>query len=168
MAGIGYIEAWQLWLNGKSTAGYDLFGLPVLWWARAGKISAFLGGMTVVLDLIGPERLRVFGERAAKSEPDNSKLLWILTVAAFVVGALVFYWIPRLVEWGLLSDDRRLRELTTVGGVFVAVILIGGWYSRPVIRGFAWLLASPRFEPVLRWLAVAAVIIGFHFDLLAS
>jgi hypothetical protein len=33
----------------------------MIWWGRAGKIAAFLGGLTVVLDVIGPDRIREFG-----------------------------------------------------------------------------------------------------------
>jgi hypothetical protein len=32
--------------------------LPVLWWSRGGKVDSFLGGATLILDLIGPDRLR--------------------------------------------------------------------------------------------------------------
>lgn len=35
----------------------------MLWWARIGKLLQFAGGAAVVLDLVGPERLRRTGTR---------------------------------------------------------------------------------------------------------
>jgi hypothetical protein len=44
MADISYFDAWRLWLEGRSTLGNNLFGVPMIWLGRAGKIAAFIGG----------------------------------------------------------------------------------------------------------------------------
>lgn len=54
-------DAWRVWLDGRPTADFQLFGVRVLWWARFGKIGEFVGALTVVLDIIGPTRLREWG-----------------------------------------------------------------------------------------------------------
>jgi hypothetical protein len=58
MADISYFDAWRLWLEGRSTLGNNLFGVPMIWLGRAGKIAAFIGRTAVILDIVGPERIR--------------------------------------------------------------------------------------------------------------
>lgn len=56
-------ELWGRWIVGEQLADTRLWGWPLLGWGRAGKVLQFLAGLTVVLDLIGPEPLRAFGAR---------------------------------------------------------------------------------------------------------
>ncbi|WP_285607226.1 hypothetical protein [Actinokineospora globicatena] len=59
-----------LWLSGKQTSGATLWGLSMVWWGRVGKLLQFLAGCVVVLDLVGPERLRAVGARATAKVGD--------------------------------------------------------------------------------------------------
>jgi hypothetical protein len=52
---------WSSWWAGRSTQNLYVLGLSMLWWGRIGKYLQFLGGLTVVLDIVGPERLRSIG-----------------------------------------------------------------------------------------------------------
>lgn len=61
MNGIGLMEAWRLWLAGKSVSTLSLWGLEILWWGRVGKMVQFAAALTIVAEIIGPERLRNFG-----------------------------------------------------------------------------------------------------------
>jgi hypothetical protein len=54
-------EAWRLWAQGHLTEDTVLWGLRLLWWARIGKLLQCAGGATIVAEIIGPDRLRVFG-----------------------------------------------------------------------------------------------------------
>lgn len=58
--GIGLGEAWRLWSAGDQVQQYVLWGQSILWWGRFGKLAQFAAGLVVVLDLIGPERLRAW------------------------------------------------------------------------------------------------------------
>lgn len=60
-----YPRAWATWWDGGETGALPLGWLSVLWWGRVGKLLQFIAGLVVVLDLIGPEALRAFGQRAA-------------------------------------------------------------------------------------------------------
>jgi len=62
----GIMEAWRLWGSGKLTDDFLLYGIKVLWWARIGKGLELVGGLTIVLDIIGPVRLRSWGESLHK------------------------------------------------------------------------------------------------------
>jgi hypothetical protein len=59
MMSIGYLTAWSLWMDGEQLTTYSMWGLPFIWWARIGKLMQFAAGLTVLLDLAGPERLQV-------------------------------------------------------------------------------------------------------------
>jgi len=43
-----------------------LWGMPLLWWGRLGKVLEFTAGLVVVLDLVGPEPLRALGRRFSR------------------------------------------------------------------------------------------------------
>lgn len=61
------------WATGKQTSAIALWGLPMLWWGRIGKIMQFFAGCIVVLDLVGPDRLRAAGTRAAARLADAKR-----------------------------------------------------------------------------------------------
>ncbi|MEK6441858.1 hypothetical protein [Pseudonocardia sp. T1-2H] len=71
MAGtITWWDAWRLWFSGQEVDTQLRLGpWSILWWGRVGKIASFLAGATVVLDLIGHERLRRIGETLPKPNP---------------------------------------------------------------------------------------------------
>lgn len=55
------IEAWTLWCSGDLSPDVLLWGLSIFWWGRLGKMMQFVGGATIVADIIGPEKIRGFG-----------------------------------------------------------------------------------------------------------
>ncbi len=56
-------ELWQDWLRGAIGSGAELWGLDLIWWGRIGKLLQFAGGVTILSEIIGPQRLREFGGR---------------------------------------------------------------------------------------------------------
>lgn len=54
------LHAWREWLAGHDTSQLRVFGIAVLWWGRLGKTLEFLGGLTVVIDLLGRARMETF------------------------------------------------------------------------------------------------------------
>ena len=54
------LHAWREWFAGHDTAQLRVFGLAVLWWGRIWKTLEFLGGLTVVIDLLGRKRMETF------------------------------------------------------------------------------------------------------------
>lgn len=47
-------EAWNLWWSGQQLTGHALYGVPVVWLGRSGKLLSFLSGGAIVLDIVGP------------------------------------------------------------------------------------------------------------------
>ena len=86
-------DLWSRWLSGQSVSNASLWGTSVLWWGRWGKILIFAAGLTVVLDLIGPERLKAFGEHmkvlhwrtAGKQFEKPTNVLAFVVVAVFLI-----------------------------------------------------------------------------------
>ena len=49
-------------MRGAHVDHYLLWGVNILWWGRLGKIVQCLGGLTIIAEIIGPNRLRAFGQ----------------------------------------------------------------------------------------------------------
>lgn len=54
------LEAWQVWLSGQPTNELILWGVSIFWWGRIGKILQTVGFVTLIAEIIGPERIRAF------------------------------------------------------------------------------------------------------------
>ncbi|WP_328612677.1 hypothetical protein OHS18_25705 [Amycolatopsis sp. NBC_00355] len=63
MQTVSFWQAWGLWFDGQSVAGFRLWGLPVLWWGRFGKLGQFTGGLAAIIDIVGVARITGWGER---------------------------------------------------------------------------------------------------------
>ncbi|GHF17890.1 hypothetical protein GCM10017786_59490 [Amycolatopsis deserti] len=107
MQTIGYWDAWTVWWHGRSVASFELWSWPILAWGRLGKGLQFAGGLIVVLDLIGAERLRkaVISIRRARRETLRSfrrhpVLIVLLWLAGTAFAAFV----------GFTSESERRRS----------------------------------------------------------
>lgn len=58
---ISIVEAWTRWLSGELSPHVTIWGVSIFWWGRLGKIMQFVGAITIVADIIGPEKIRRFG-----------------------------------------------------------------------------------------------------------
>jgi hypothetical protein len=56
------MQAWGYWWQGCHLDEHlRMWGLHMLWWARIGKFLQCVAAVTVVAEIIGPARLRTFG-----------------------------------------------------------------------------------------------------------
>lgn len=62
-------ETWKLWLSDNLPADAVLWGISIFWWERIGKVMQFLGGSTIIADIIGPEKIRYFGTSLENTIP---------------------------------------------------------------------------------------------------
>ena len=56
-----FFNAWIAWWTTGPISGSCLYGIPVLWLGRIGKLLQYFGALTVLLDIIGPARVSQFG-----------------------------------------------------------------------------------------------------------
>lgn len=55
-------DAFSLWLSGQNVSDKLLWGVEILWWGRFGKIISFFAGLTLIVEIIGLEKLKAFGD----------------------------------------------------------------------------------------------------------
>jgi len=126
MHNIGLWEAIQLWFQGESlTGGYAMFGLSFLWWGRLGTIATIVGGLVVVLDYVGEERLRRWGPKL-RDKPLRKLLTKIKSgclpgLIGLVALVLVSLQVDQLV-------GERTSELTAPIVTWIAPYTQGAWF----------------------------------------
>ncbi|MFD3000446.1 hypothetical protein ACFS7Z_08755 [Pontibacter toksunensis] len=57
---LDFISAAEKWTEGESLSDYCLYGLSFVWIGRIGQIIQFLGGFTIVAEIIGREKILVY------------------------------------------------------------------------------------------------------------
>ena len=140
-----------------------LWGFSIRGWGRAGKILAFLGGTTVILDLLGAHRLREWGNRIRGGGSTTlSRTFDWLAILAMVLGSL---WVV------FLRDD--LDESIYVKGAWswtAATVLLLTANSGFLLDFLIYLAVVTLDEDakLVRMAAIALLVAGFQFDLLSS
>jgi len=73
--------AWYYWWSKRLAEDYLLWGNPIRWWARASIYTQFISVFAIIVQIIGPERIRNYGN-SLKERHQNVKILehikWIL------------------------------------------------------------------------------------------
>jgi hypothetical protein len=170
---IGYLDAWADWFSVGQVPGDLWMGpLTIRWWGRVGKIAAFIGGATVVLDLIGPDRLRGLGRRNAEIVQESEDYFRsvrqrypkhrVLTI--FVIGCAIYLagiFIASVLTPGFGNPLAFAPGLMVAAIGMTAVFRIGP-------RVLVWILDRREPAIALRYTAISLLVVGFHFDLLAS
>ena len=157
-----------MWFAGQQVPGDAvLWFMSVRWWARAGKIATFVGGATVILDLIGPDRLRTIGERVVGSHQKlKSFARTTLNATYFTVGFPMTVGTLLIVVNG--PGDRPWMTAYTIGVsvlVTLNIVIHGAWHGpKWIVR----ILVNERPAQAFRHLGLIVLFVGFHFDLLAS
>jgi hypothetical protein len=219
---VGLVEAWGKWASGELAEEALLWGMSILWWGRIGKLTGFAAALAIIAEIIGPERLRAFGDsmhrmiaprrclgftvevwrwmklyavrfvsKGAKeakltAEMEASKvnaligwpcvLVFFGTWAGAVIVAfsedewyvgvlrIVMYCVPILFLSTLLCFVTVPVVAVSLcsGGLFLAMVDV------LVIEPSAWLLERKQLDKLIKLGSVVLLILGFHFDLLAS
>ncbi|MGI5503599.1 hypothetical protein [Lentzea sp. CA-135723] len=133
-------ELWTAWWSGRQVGQSQLVGWPVLYWGRLGKVLQFAAGLTVLLDLIGPDPLRAFGKRLtrvpwAKGFRRTSEVVAVVVFVVSLIAYAVFWVVSVLPDLIPPVSDLLVRrapaepvELGVWGPVlvFVAVCVFFG------------------------------------------
>ncbi|GAB2749838.1 hypothetical protein GCM10027174_25380 [Salinifilum aidingensis] len=204
MVDVGYWEAWGLWWSGTKLEDFAMWGLPLLWWARIGKLLQFTGGAVVVLDLIGPERFTRFADwlaqfsswfsrirsairrKAYKKSKEKLKrvdteaeslllhktwkamLAWdalgILTLGPAYLAGLYFI-------VNSTGDDPLYQKIISyILALFWqwAVLAAYALFGQHLVQAVAAIIRLGKFRHAAQWAGFVLIVMGFHFDLLAS
>lgn len=139
--------------------------MPILWWSRGGKIVSFVGGATLVLDLVGPDRLRELGRAPTRhwgriTEMRNSTTLVLGIVGAVLPMAAL---VPTFLTGSLIG--LAILAVVMVGTLLAFGFVAAVHFGPPLLIR---LLDTDKPAQVLRYVGAVMLLVGFHFDLLAS
>ncbi|MEJ2862565.1 hypothetical protein [Actinomycetospora flava] len=128
---VGIAEAIQLWLGGQKLDGFSLWSVSFVWWGRLAKGVTILAGLVVVIDLLGADRLRHWGEplrtrplhrlvkRAANSSWAEAGLLILLLLVGVGVQTVTDPYVQPFVA----ATDAAVSDSLGWASIGVAVAL---------------------------------------------
>jgi len=247
------LKLWSLWWWGQLPADSMLWGMNLVYWARIGKLAQFIGGVTIIADIIGPERIRAFGQSlyspalgqrmvmqlrqarqwmmlsvryipwiilevlaplsmlfgvnavlGLKARLELEKIyqrqifrslsfrgkIWMLLImpTLFILLSFLFYhgitkgkldyYLPQDAKTSIFTSVFFAMSIagiiTVISTMFVTAVLLvtipilGLVFNFVLIAPLVWLLDRPSLERSIKILALLLLLLGFHFDFLAS
>lgn len=156
-----------MWLSGHSIADQTLWGVKVLWFGRFGKLIQFASAFTIIVELVGFDRIRLAlginaqlppEEQQRANEMKVAKVLAFYMPYAFVIIALI---VGALYYKSSLAAN--LLHVLAPPFFFVSALVGMGM--------FVWAIAIALFtvgEHGVKWFAYVMLIVGFTLDFFAS
>ncbi|MFE2754012.1 hypothetical protein ACFXGA_18640 [Actinosynnema sp. NPDC059335] len=156
---VDYFDAWARWAAGDVTLREDrLWGLQVLWWARIGKIFGLVAGLSLIIDIIGPEKFLRRAERAAGMNVDAAIIL-LLTLPGAAFGAVILA--NNAFTAGFLKSSNPNAIWMFLGvAAFNGIFAI--FFALAIFNDHRHIVSAARFS------ALTMLLVGFHFDMLGS
>lgn len=109
-------EFWQKWFVHDEMRALTAFGLKLFWWDRLAKTLILLAGMTLLIDILGEDKLRPIGEALRR------RVMWTRRIshgiAKYIIkkGAIFACWGPGLV---FRARKRKMIRWAFVKGMKV-------------------------------------------------
>lgn len=169
---LSLLQAWTLWMDGPLPADATYLGLKMFVWARAGKVLQFLGGATILAEIVGTQRLRLFGASLHAVFSARSALAFLRDVWTFYKSWLGILRHDKGSDAYQKADEQLNATLT--GKLWIALLLLllfGGlaliWSEHDlwgllaiaVVWFFVLALITPSLVAVLGVAAYAALML---------
>lgn len=205
------IEAWIHWKEGLLQPNFLLWGHQILWWGRIGKIIQFIAVISIVAEIIGPNKIRDFGNslhgtftlKTAKtyfSDIWNFLCLFIksiflhkeeyqnayqeakkyvsssihkLSIPLFILVSGIYLW-HKLDWWQIILAMAFIVYAAVYFALPIAIVFItcfvicGLMFNYFFFRPIAFVLDQDQLERIIKVISLFMLIVGFHFDMLAS
>jgi hypothetical protein len=124
---MGWTEAWRLWAQGELDPHALLWGLQLFWWGRIGKALQLIAGAMIVIEIVGPERLRRFGESLDdRLRPESLRAL-LLGSGTWLVAHILFHVVARAGSEQRGRAGARLDQPGAATLNFVLSAALGVW-----------------------------------------
>lgn len=130
------LDVYRVWLSGYPTLDCKLWGLPMLWWGRIGKLVALLSAFAIIVEFAGPTRMRAWGQslhRAVDVRALVGRLvpvyLWLFWTQVNWWAKILLFWLPRARPLRERFRDDSLRHLRGAGA-------LGRWFRYSIIAMF--------------------------------
>ncbi len=157
--------AWKYWLLGAELDKFLWYGHSIRFWGRLGKVSEYLAGAAIIVDLIGVGKIRyrlIHTSEALKSVKEK-ELVFRWWASAWMLSIFV---------WGVLNSIPTVPNIALEAILVFAVILFYGAVALSItvlsIPVLVWLLDPSRANRATRLVSVMLLSFGIYFDLLAS
>jgi hypothetical protein len=140
---VTYLDAWSVWFSGASTENLRMYGIEMRTWGRIGKLLQFIGAATVIVEIVGAERLQAIGASLHASTPLERRIRNVGSRAGSALreaGLIVFVFI-----W-VVSSLLLVVALVAVGGYAAIIGLLGrdqAELSVPIWLPIVFLMAAP-------------------------
>lgn len=164
---VSYFDAWSRWSALDDSLKHAfLWGLQIGWWGRIGKALAFLAGLVIVLDIVGPQRVAAYLGLLLSDHPRTKFPAhtgrWAALSLMVVVAEFVFLF-PALGD-----ASGWLFWALALGGVLSSVMALTLLYFLFGVLALGWLREESRVVNVVRCASLFLLAVGFHFDMLGS
>jgi hypothetical protein len=156
MTHLTLFEAWHNWLSGHLDPELSLWGIRLFWWARIGKILQIVGAVTVVVDIIGPRRLRRLGTQLKKL----SAVRKLQDSQGAIFKRLLSSWRgrPREILWKEIIAD----PLLTLNAMLMLAAAVAAWYFSPFPSVAARIILAFVAVIFADWVLVYLLVAAFN------
>jgi hypothetical protein len=165
MTEVSYLEAWTLWLSGNQVQDSLLWGVKILWWGRIGKLIQFMAALTIIAEIIGPDRLRLFGNSMHGAFTLNKAkfylrdaLNWIKAVGRYIWTSLILLKSPIK----FFKGSKEIAAAINVTQTFKADNLNFLVCLALTVTGVYWAW------PHMTWWQIPIVLVGWYCSLLVT
>ncbi len=175
MNNISYFEAWKHWFDGETIGQMKLWGVSIFWWGRIGKLLQFLGGITIIAEIIGVTRLRKFGESLHRIVTMRKIKMQIKDSCYFIISMWKYFVSKKKDEERLMEESFKYKS-SYLSLVVTLVLMACSIFSLP--SDFSWgkkiLILLMIFSLLVFFISPIIVLIvilfisfiGFWFDIL--
>lgn len=110
------------WLDGPYQSTDFAFGLPIFWWSRIAKIIQFISGLIIVVDIIGAEKVKLFGAKLRNSISLRS--IWSTMIVSFKL-TLNHYRILFRVTKPSVVEDKKKQNIIFIQWIWLQILAFG-------------------------------------------
>ena len=147
-------------------------------------MAELLAGTAIIVEIIGPERLRAFGlSLQQESEKKPFQRFW--QQPWLIIPTLLLIWVTWIAMWAIVnrlmqnaSGDERVLVMFVSGFLIIVALWVVAalfraleflsYLADSLLKGIAVALEFPAIDRMIKFIALLLLLVGFHFDLLSS
>ncbi|MER6006317.1 hypothetical protein ABT120_47770 [Nonomuraea angiospora] len=164
---ISYLEAWSLWSAGTDIKSRILWGLEIYKWARLAKVAALLAGLAILIDIVGPVRLREW--LSPLKRPVETTVMAAVGILCLVLPFAFLWFVASTLPGPIALGALILLPIGLGIGAYILESFIKG-KGHPVaaVAGLVKITKHTVFIQFVRTTSLILLVAAFHFDFLAS
>jgi hypothetical protein len=158
---VDYATAWTLWAVGDANLReMELWGVPIFWWGRTGKMLTLVSLFTLFMEIVGPERISRWSREQVSSSQSNHVFVIVFLLSVLPLAPAVLFTQYALVG----SFDFLSQPVSSAQPVDIIVSLFSFVFMLVVMCS----LLGGHLILTARLTNLVFLLVGLHFDILAS